>query len=162
MQLRFLDTIGDTTGSDDMNVDGSVTPQVFMLECPPKYHVYLESVSIFIQDEGAFTANGYGGVAGLTNGLKVLFRQGETVIADVTDQVPIKSNSDWMSYSFEIHNFNFSGGQSVLAMSYNLAANGRPYKLSPGQNFAVIVRDDLTGLTKHRIRTSSVFVPIEQ
>lgn len=161
MQLQFLDTVGDGTGSIAMNVDGSVTPVQFKLTCPPGEVLYLESLSMFLQDGGAFSTNAYGALPALTNGTKLLiFKSDGTLYADITDQLALKTNADWISYSFRIDNFDFVNSQSILALSYNLPQNGRPLRLSPGDWLCAIVRDNLSALSAHRIRTSSVRTPI--
>ena len=161
LQNRFLDTVGDTTGAIDMSVDGSVTPVEFKLKCPAGFNVHLEAVSVLIQDEGQLPLGEYGNELALTNGIQILVRNADgSVRNDVTDQLAIKSNADWLAYAFKITSLDFFDGQSVLAVTSNLNEGGRPLRLSEGQEYVFVVRDNLVGLTRQLVHTSSVFVPV--
>lgn len=162
LNLQFLDVNGDGTGSIDMNIDGSVVPVDFRLLCPPGRTLYLEDVSVFIQDEGNFAAAGYGGIATLAVGTSLGIKTTSGMIVDVTDQLPIRSNSDWLAYAFKTESYDFSAGQSVLSFNYNLNSSGRPLVLGPGMEWFATVNDDLSALTAHRIRVSYIEVPINQ
>ena len=155
LNLQFLDRVGNGGTDIDMNVDGSATPQVFKLKCPAGFTIQLCSISVFMRDQSRFTANTYGKLSALTNGIKLEYLRGTTLF-DVTSQLPIKSNSDWLAYAFNSSNVDFGGGQEILALEYNLGDHGRSVKLSPGDEFRAIVRDDLTGLSSHYIKTSFV------
>lgn len=160
LNLQFLDVNGDGTGSIDMNTDGSTVPVDFRLLCPPKRTLYLEDISVFLQDEGNFTAAGYGSLATLGNGIALSIKTSSGTILDVTDQLPIRSNSDWLAYAFKTESYNFSAGQSVLSFNYNLNQSGKPLTLGPGMEWFATVRDNLSALTAHYIRVAYVEVPI--
>ena len=155
LNLQFLDRVGNGGNDINMNVDGSVTPQVFKLLCPTNFTIQLTSISVFIQDASKFKTDTYGKLATLTNGIKLEYLRG-TAIIDATSQLPIRSSSDWLAYAFNSAVTDFGGGQEILALEYNLEYHGRSIKMSPGDEFRAIVRDDLTGLTKHYIKTSFV------
>lgn len=59
-------------GSDDMNVNGSVTPQNFVYAPPSGQVWYVESVSIIFLDAGTPTAQEFGNITSLTNGVRLI------------------------------------------------------------------------------------------
>jgi hypothetical protein len=155
--LSFLDTVGDQTGSIDLAVDGSTTPVEFKLKAQPGYTIQLESVTAFLQDGGGLAAEGYGGLANLANGTRIELRSASgAVLSDITSQLVIRSNADWIAYAYTINTFNFNAGQSILSLAFNFSANGRPLYLGPGMEYVVIVNDNLTALSKHYFTASYV------
>lgn len=79
----FTDT-GDSSGSNDMTVNGSSTSQGFYICAQEEKDLYIKSVSIVIADAGA-TLNEFGNLSELTNGCTFDWTsqaEGNIVIAD--------------------------------------------------------------------------------
>ena len=90
---QFLTDDGISTGSNDLMVDGSVTPQEFFIVTNVIADRYITTLSFVIADAGA-VMNKFGNIAALTNGCKLFYERsaGETVIRD-----ELKSNFDFLS-----------------------------------------------------------------
>lgn len=155
LNLQFLDSVGDGSGSIDMTVDGSVTPQEFSYVVPTGHWIQLESIGVFIYEDGNIQAGNYGGLPKLANGVRLELRQ-INEMTDITVQLPIRSNADWLSYTFDVHTYEFAANDSILSLSYNLNMAGRPIRLDEGESFVVIINDDLSALFGHRMRLSFV------
>ena len=159
--LQFLDTVGNGGTDIQMNVDGSVTPQVFKLVCPTGYVIQLESIAVFIKDSSPFTVNKYGKLPTLTNGMLIEYTNG-TKVTDVTSQLAIKSNGDWLAYALESRTTDFGGGKQLLSAEYNFSEHGKSLRLSAGDEYRVTVRDNLTGLLDHYIKVSFVMAKLSK
>jgi len=157
--LQFLDTVGNGGTNIQMNVDGSVTPQTFKLVCPAGYVIQLESVAVIIQDGSPFVVSGYGKMGTLANGISIEYTKGVRVI-NVTSQLIIKSNADWLAYAFETRNTDFGGGSALLAAEYNFSEHGKSLRLAAGDEYRVIVRDDLRALEAHYVKVSFVIAKL--
>ena len=59
---------------DGMNVDGSGTPQTFKLQSEVEYDILIKAIMILTVD-GSITANKFGAVLALTNGVDMIFRE---------------------------------------------------------------------------------------
>lgn len=74
----------ENNGSNDMKVNGSVTPVLFSVNAVPDFDIYIKTVSVRISDAAA-TLDKFGGLAALTNGISFVYitpRSGEIVIQD--------------------------------------------------------------------------------
>lgn len=72
-------------GSIDMNVDGSVTNQVFSISASPDFNIYIKYISIEIGDDGSPALNKFGNLTELTNGVEWSFftqKEGDTILHD--------------------------------------------------------------------------------
>jgi hypothetical protein len=63
---RFL----NLAGSEDMNVDGSVTEQRFFIQAITDFDIYVNSLSVKISDTGAPNLLKFGNLSALTNGVE--------------------------------------------------------------------------------------------
>lgn len=89
---QFLTDDGLTTGSNDMQVDGSTTPVEFWVPAQSKYDLYISNLSFVIADASA-TLNKFGNITALTNGcdLEYFSEGGATTIATA-----LKTNFDFV------------------------------------------------------------------
>lgn len=157
---RFMDTVGDGTGSIDMNVNGSVTPVTFKVTAAANELLIVNRAIIFIKDSGSLDADSYGNGLALTNGIT-----GSVIKSDATEipmfgQHPVKTNGDWAAYCYDIADHSFGIGDSILSARYTFTRDGGPIGLMPGDSLEVYINDDLTGLTGHHIRLGMVSVPV--
>jgi len=82
---------GRETGSNDLKVDGSTTPQSFYIEALEDKDIFIKSLSIRISDNGA-RLNLFGAISALTNGIS--FKYKNNAIGEVVIQDEIKTNLD--------------------------------------------------------------------
>jgi len=89
---QFLTDDGLSTGSNDMQVDGSVTPVQFWIPADDENDRYLTTLSFLIGDAN-MNLSLFGASAALTNGCKLFYTsvKGETLIAD-----ELQSNFDFV------------------------------------------------------------------
>ena len=150
---RLLDTNGDGTGTKNANVDGSVTPVVFKCSPPATGAVVIERIMINVRDSGTFTAEKYGALAELTNGIEVgIFSDSDdSLVTDYLDGVPIKSNAGWGRACYDVDVKTWGAGDSFLLMRWTLSKSGTRLILRDSDNysFGIKVNDDLTGLVEH-------------
>lgn len=88
----FTDT-GDSSGDNDMLVDGSTTEQCFSISAETEKDIYIGRVSLVIADAGA-TLNKFGNITALTNGVGF-----EWISQDLGDTViheAMKTNFDFV------------------------------------------------------------------
>ena len=154
LATRFMDTIGDGTGAIEMNVNGAVTPVDYMITCPLGETYELHQALITIQDSGSFLADVYGSITALTNGVRVITSRPtrSPVEQDITAQLPIKTNADWIAYMQDVMIYDFAGGDRIMSCRFPFVAEGAALRLGPGDSLIVRIADDLTGITKQHIR----------
>jgi len=136
--------------SDDMSVDGSVTPVDFEFAPGPGEVFYLEFITFGLDDTGNTDPDKYGAIAGgLTNGTQVILDQNTTEY----EIVNLQNNGDIItSFNFAVAQFesggfgNFSKGfVAKMVFATNITLKG-----DDNDKVIVRVRDDLSGLTWHR------------
>lgn len=85
---QFFDTIGDGTGSVDMNVDGSVTTQVFRITPDADRDIIINQIVLFLSDS-QIQLKRFGFVPELAVGFEIdLIQSGET-----TDVIPFATTN---------------------------------------------------------------------
>ncbi len=91
----FRDYLRDSTDSNDMLVDGSVTPVEFTIESDQNNDRYIKSISFVIADDGASLAN-FGAITALTVGCD-FFYEDNTGVVDIGES--LKTNWDFIRLS---------------------------------------------------------------
>jgi len=132
------------TGSDDLTVNGSVTPVEFTLEDLPNTDFLLQRVTFLIGADAIVDLEQFGSIATLTNG--VLFSaNGDTPI--ITARAEIKSNGDaiLISSNVELETVAFASTKKTaiygtwdFTETYNDNA-----PVIKNKDLKIIVRDDL-------------------
>ena len=150
--FRFLDTNGDGTGTKSANVNGSVTPVEFKLQPAAGEIYYLHRMIAHITDGALTSAANYGDVAGpLANGLTMGFynTDDDSLILDILNGIPIKSNADWSIRNFDLAPDTFAAGNRYVSARWSFDRSGGPISLTEDEYLKVIINDDLTGLVSH-------------
>lgn len=152
---------GTLTGSNSMNVDGSVNYADFYIKANPKYDIYIKYITTEIGDGGTPSLNKFGSLAELSNGLAFLWdTQTEPNyelhegIKTNKEFIRIASDTGAIGTGIEAYLADVSGGGTEksylpnmdMAEIYGLAWGLR---LRKGTNDRLVfrVRDDLTGLS---------------
>lgn len=150
---RVLDTIGDGEGTTNANVNGSVTPVVFKIAPPASGWIAITHLHALIRDNGNFSAEKYGVIAGLTNGIQVgmFLTADDSLLVDYLSGLPIKNNTGWGRANFDVDVKAWAAGDEILLSEWNLTDAGTTPKLTAGDAFyfGVKIRDDLTTLVEH-------------
>lgn len=155
-----LDTdlkVGDSAAAStsEMNVNGSVTPQVFTIrgfDISPSLQVTFDVTAINIQitctDPPGFGE--FGDLTALTNGIVLRRTDG-----DYQNLMNVKSNSDFALLSHDT-DFYFSSlpiGINGVFSRHAIAGqqnHGVALRLKPGENLEFIIQDDLSTLLSFR------------
>jgi hypothetical protein len=134
-------------GSEEMNVNGSVTPAAFEFSATGKTHLITHLV-VHIQD-GGITPTEFAGLgSALSNGLliSVYDTDGTTELLDITDGHPITDNGEFAHLQSEAPVITVpAAGDDDLHAVIDFEGG---LLLDPGQSVRVTVRDDLTAVTE--------------
>lgn len=144
--------------SEEMNVDGSVTPVEFSVTPPAGFVYCVTSFNIMVVDN-ATPPDRFGNIAsGLTNGIPLEAKVGPVTVMSLTRTRPIKTNADLVSRNPEGKILkNTLGSSSIIMLSFRPPMNiGRPLNLDSrlGVRLAATIRDDCTGLEYLRMSIS--------
>lgn len=152
----FLDTVGDGTGSDNANVNGSISPVIFKKSLPPNaYRMDISRMIIGITDVGSIDSASYGNGIVLTNGITLgIYQQGtDALVRNLTpENSVIKTNHDWAFKCHDLNVFSFGTGSESLTARWSFTAAGAPEVVGTDEYFGVVIADDLTGLIEHKFQ----------
>jgi hypothetical protein len=143
---RYLDTNGDGTGTK-IATGNYASPTDFFIKPPANQIFLIDNVVTMIEDDLPISAEKYGGLAALTNGITIAKKDSGGIVTDMSDGKPIKSNADWgVNCSLEISTFgagnNFvKSGWDFTKLGYTQILDGRL-----GHFLAYTLNDDFSGL----------------
>ena len=146
---RHLDIVGDGTGLDNVIADYTV-PQVFKI-APAAGEIFrIERMIGFIQDGGNFTAEGYGGLVALTNGIALEYDVKGSVVQLLEEAVV--SNAEWGGQCFDTRYDNFGAGDNMFVFRWTFSKAGGPIILNGdlGEEIRLTAQDNFTGLVKQK------------
>jgi hypothetical protein len=168
-----LGTEGLNAGSTDANVDGSATNVEFFVESVPEYDQRIKKLLIYVQDTQV-THSGFGNLPALTNGINIsvieagvetfLIENG-TSFAELIQQTFAERPWGGDATSFELTNVQGTEDAQVLPMDIGaLVPEGVRIGRDTKDRLRLVVRDDLTGLTRFTIRVAGFkhFPPAER
>lgn len=153
---QYFTDDGTSSGSNDMRVDGSVTPVEFYIGAEEGFEVFIKFISIKIADAGA-KLDKFGALAALTNGVE--FEWQSQKLGSLTIHDGLKDNLEF----FRLSNLSpgivdlSGGGADAAIVSWDLSnIFGNPWGLRISENslerIIFRVRDDLsTGLDEFNI-----------
>jgi hypothetical protein len=110
---------------------------------------------VLVRDAGVFSAEKYGNLAGLANGIRVgLFNDSTgAIVEDWTDGLPVKANVDWGRMCYDVDHKGWGAGDEFIVVRWTFIRAGIACVLAANDNqdyaFGVEIRDDLTGLVEH-------------
>lgn len=149
--FRPFTSDGTLTGSRDMNVDGSITPQTFYLQPDVNFEYSILGLSVRVTDGGNPAYDDYGSVSGpLTNGVTFFAEQGGSEVPLTPN---IKRNVDWLEFGPEIHVTQFGGSVrfTTYVLNFSNFSTGITLNGAKDEKFGCRVNDDLTSLVNHEI-----------
>jgi len=149
LTIEFLE---DSGGSEDMLVDGSVTPVEFSYSPAAGIVIAVESVLVvFTSDDFEFDGASFGPNAALTNGFDFKL----TIDASTTTLFTIKQNEDFLRVPGRIPVINNTGPKDLLSAAFVF---GGLIKLdgTEGDEISVVVNDDMTSV-KFKYLTATVY-----
>ena len=147
---RYLDTVGDGTGTKNANGNYSSTAQDFRINAPTQGMYCLERMIVHIRDAANMSADEYGNLnSALTNGVTVAVYNDDTLDCDLVDGLPIKANADWGRVCYDSEPLSYGSGDDFIRVRWTFAKAGQPIYLFDDWNLRVELNDSFTGLVEH-------------
>jgi hypothetical protein len=134
-----------------MAVNGSVTAVEFEWVNDKSTICHVNRLILHYVDTGTFDAAKYGNGVTLTNGIKLelIADDGATVVLDLLDGFPIKTNSEWAAVAYDWKSIDIGTGDDAATVRFTFGNSGDALYVAPGEAVRMTVQDDLTGLTSH-------------
>jgi hypothetical protein len=152
---------GTPLGNFNIVGDYSVTPGVFFVAVPPGQSWYIKTISVYVAGPGNVTANSYGTIPSLTNGVLVQFEDSVEAPLIPPPPVVIKSNGDYQSIGFSQDTQDTGAGVNHVTFTQRFDASfGSPVVLTTSQRVAFRPNDDLQALTQHVVVISGHWLEV--
>jgi hypothetical protein len=144
--VRFLREAG---GNRNANGDYSSTATEFSYTAA-NHRVSLRTLTITVTDLGAFRQDYYGVVSTITNGVRVLIKDEDSTVQDLTNGTPVRSLSGWASFASRQLDLPLGPGDGTVHINWNFSNTfGADVILGVGQRFVIELNDDFSGLSNH-------------
>jgi hypothetical protein len=104
---------------------------------------------VYVQDTGSFDSGGYGNGSALANGIQIkVYRDAVEQIA-LTNSQPIKQNTHWAKFCFDIKISTFGSGDESLGARWTFTNGGTFIRLDGDESDSIKVEfnDDFSDLT---------------
>lgn len=157
--LDYAFTAGATicSGNWNLNQNGSVTPIIFKIQPPPSANFHITSISFSMTDDAPMDNSKFGSLTALTNGLVARRVDGSTATYFL-----ITNNAGFYQFGYDVDYLaKVPAGVYALQARKNIRTiNGNVIALNgaTGDQFQVIVRDDLTALTEFAVQVHGYIV----
>lgn len=156
---QMLNELGDGVSGNNLtgNYSDAGLGSTYMHIAPADGEIYsLSSLTLHMTDTGgSFGSGDYGTGSGLTNGITFQFRQGSTVLSNLTGGYQIKGNATLvhMFNNWQIIDLAGTGDDHIHAECNFSHVYGGPIVLAGelNQSFGVLLNDDLSGLSSHHM-----------
>lgn len=138
-----LDATGDGTGAVDISVNGSVTPELRQIIVPDGSIARITELILVISDATGFDTNKFGGIAAITNGLKLE----STISASLVQLWNAKVLETLLAYAGD---FQYYALVATFVGIFKFKFEPHPLRLVGENNDKLVltIRDNLTGLTE--------------
>lgn len=155
---RHLTSDGLVTGSHNANVDGSVTPVDYIMECMPGEIIRIARLLVLITDTGSFDSGGYGNGPVLTNGITLWVQYAGGVKVDFLNGDTIKKNVDWDGFCYDVDPSSYGSGDEALAVRWSMDKfnNGLGMTLLSGDKVGIRINDNMTNLVEQKFLIQGV------
>lgn len=144
---RYLDLVGDGTGSKEMNVGTNI----FRLTPPTAETFVIDELCISAADAGVLNPVGFVSIAALSTGILLEVREAagsspENTNLDLLDGLPIKNTIGLMELGDAI--VIDQAAACAISVKMKLYVNGRPLRVSGnrGESLVCQIQDNLSGL----------------
>ena len=151
----IYDHLHDAVGnSDDLNVNGSVTPVNYDFTVPTGKVFLLTRINAEMRDNTKDIPNGFFSIASLTNGMifEILDTDGTTVLQGFnTVAHPIKNHADMQGLAGVDVDTDSVANVMGGGFRWTITKTGAAMRLTAGQMIRVIVQDNLEALQEFHI-----------
>ena len=133
-----------------MAVNGSVTPISFTAGPPSGKKWFISRILVTVTDT-SMTWQDFGGITALTNGMTLTYKS-EGTTYDLLDGLPIKQNSNWTQYCYDVELMEGPGILDIVRVRWTFSNSGTFLVLNNANSdvFTSTVRDNLTALDEYR------------
>lgn len=161
---QYFTDNGTETGSNIMNIDGSVTPVSFYIEADEINDRFIKTISFVVSDDKATLSN-FGNINPLTNGVKIFYDNSSTKTNFTKKPIvihnAIKSNFDLVRlcqgnpsfgssvFSFRLDNIMGPSEGYIPTLDFSIIFGyqwGIRLKGGTSQKLVIQINDDLTGI----------------
>ena len=150
---RYMDTVGDGSGTRNQNVDGSTTPIDFYIKPGAGEVLRIARLITSIRDSGTFDSGGWGNNGGnpLNNGIELFVKQ-NGVENNFTEE-PIRSHYDLATTSYDLAHNNWGSGDEFAVSRFTFTKSGQPIRLigDNGDWIRLRIADNLSYLVDQRV-----------
>ena len=161
MIYRFLDTVGDGSGVDDLvgNYSASasaVTAAYLASAGGGGADIYRMLISI--GDTAGIQSQDYGNITGgLGVGYSFEVVDGDgTQLLDLNDGFKIQTNAGISTLCYDVDLKSWGSGNELLVARWTFSRAGSPLQLEPGYKIQTTLNDDFSGLLSHRFMVQGV------
>jgi hypothetical protein len=152
---RYLDTVGNGSGTKNHIAATYAATQGIAKIAPEPGSVFkIHRMIVSLEDTSGMIAGGYGDIGSpLSEGITVKVGNRDGVKLDLTDGVPIKTNSGWgrLCYDVDIKSWGTTPTNELLVVRWTFSKSGAPIVLNgrKGEYLYVTFDDDLDELISH-------------
>ena len=100
---RFLDTVGDGSGTKNANGDYSLIGDEFFIKPPADQVFRIARIIITVEDTAGFTAAKYGALAALVSGITIKLMDDDS-LTSVADEEITSDHDAWVAFANELLN----------------------------------------------------------
>ena len=150
---RYLDDVGDGSGSKNANGNYSAAEEIFFCQPPAGQVFRISRIIISVEDGQGFRAERYGALgAALSNGITLRSSDDNGMLVDFTNGIPITTNAEWGNLCFDVQLKSWGAGDELLLVRYTLTQSGQFLRLDGDRNQRIeaVFNDDLSGLVSHK------------
>lgn len=149
--FRFLDTLGNGKGDKDATGNyAAVDTSFFIQNNDPHKQYVLHRVMSYIEDSGGSPSLAtYGGLTALTDGILCRVVRRDGTILDLTDGMPIQSNSEWARICYDLTVATFPAGNNYAHARWTFSRSGWPIILNTFDLLEFVMRDNLSAYVEH-------------
>jgi hypothetical protein len=103
---------------------------------------------IYVQGSGQLTADKFGPISALSNGIDLRVVRSNGQLYSLTDPFPITANSTLKEHCYDVSRHDYGSGDNAIAAQWDFWRSGAPVYLAPGDYIEALVRDDLSDLSR--------------
>ncbi len=146
--IRYLDIVGDGTGTKQAAVDYSGGAEEFFIAPPSGDDFVIQQFAMVIADTGSFDGDFFAATAGLLSiGLAIAVTDAVPVVQiNLLDGIPIKRNSEIFNIFSRVVLNDLGSGRKILHAVIDFDSMGFPLELDGGINdrLMVTLNDDFS------------------
>lgn len=144
---RFLDTNGNGTGTKNATGNYSAAPTPFYIQPNADQRFAIYELLVQNSDAGQYGQSVYAAFAtALTNGLLMRVKQSGSVVFDLLDGVPIKTNDHFVHVSHDYTLVTWQGSLNSMSLLIQFARNSLVLNGRTQDQLEIVCQDDFTGL----------------